>query len=135
MLHDPSHYEPPETAEPIVLGGIRTNDSSKNWPSRSRPLRPNPSIGKRPNFGDRLNDPRVRAAHGLDQRHPRHEMDVDGQLTLKTQHPWAQSQERELLAYHLPVAAHAACPGKGVRNRCFVRQKVSGTVVLVLTGQ
>ena len=48
-----------------------------------------------------------------------HEMDVDGELTLRTEHPWARDQERDLRRTlyqwrHLPgdmiVSDFLACP-------------------------
>ena len=50
---------------------------------------------------------------------PWHEMDVDGELTLQTEHPWARDQERELRRTiyqwrHMPgdmiVSDFLACP-------------------------
>ncbi len=95
MLHDPSHYEPPALAEEIRL--------SQNDIDVLRPLAEElaqiaslPIHQEKAGLWQRLND--------LDSVRPMvwineicwNEMNVHAELTLRTVHPWAQDQEREL---------------------------------------
>jgi hypothetical protein len=118
VLHDPSHYEPPAPAEPILL-----EDSEKTVLRRLAEevaaIAADPSHRWKAELWRRLNDREsVRPMVWINEI-PWHEMDVDGELTLLTCHPWARSQERDLrrLIYqwrHMPgdmiVSDFLACP-------------------------
>jgi hypothetical protein len=118
MLHDPSHYEPPAPAEPI-----RLDDADKTvlrkLAEQVAAIAADPVNRERAELWRRLNDMQsVRPMVWINEI-PWHEMDVDGELTLRTRHPWAQAQERELrrTVYqwrHLPgdmiVDNYFACP-------------------------
>jgi hypothetical protein len=118
MLHDPSHYEPPAPAEPIRLSDA---DQSvlKRLAEQMAQIAADPVHGQRAELWRRLNDrDSVRPMVWINEI-PWHEMDVDGELTLQTQHPWAQSQERDLRRTiyqwrHMPgdmiVSDHLVCP-------------------------
>lgn len=118
MLHDPSHYEPPAPAEPIVLcEGDQT--ILRRLAEELATIAALPVHREKAQLWQRLNDrASVRPMVWINEI-PWHEMDVDGELTLQTRHPWAQGQERELRRTiyqwrHLPgdmiVQDHLACP-------------------------
>lgn len=118
MLHDPSHYEPPAPAEPILLC-----DSDKSVLRRLAEelaaIAALPVHREKAELWRRLNEmDAVRPMVWINEI-PWHEMDVDGELKLRTRHPWAQSQEREMrrVLYqwrHMPgdmiVDDYLACP-------------------------
>jgi len=118
MLHDPSHYEPPPIAEEIVLSQ-RDTDVLRQLASELTEIVALPVHGRKARLWQRLND--------LDSQRPMvwineicwHEMNVDDELTLVTEHPWARDQERELRRTlyqwrHLPgdmiISDFLACP-------------------------
>ena len=118
MLHDPSHYEPPAPAEPILLGdGDKT--ALRKLAEQVAAIAASPIHQQKAKLWRRLNDmDSVRPMVWINEI-PWHEMDVDGELALATLHPWAQAQERELrrLLYqwrHMPgdmiVSDYLACP-------------------------
>ena len=119
MLHDPSHYEPPAPAEPIRLCDAdktilrKLAEADRDHRRRSRSTARRRSCGD----GSTICEP-VRPMVWINEI-PWHEMDVDGELTLRTEHPWAQIQERDLRRTlyqwrHLPgdmiVSDYLACP-------------------------
>jgi len=118
MLHDPSHYEPPAPAEPILLC-----DSDKSVLRRLAEeiaaIAALPVHREKAELWRRLNEMNsVRPMVWINEI-PWHEMDINGELTLRTRHPWAQSQEREMrrVLYqwrHMPgdmiVDDYLACP-------------------------
>ena len=118
MLHDPSHYEPPAPAEPIVLA---ESDQTilRELAEQVAAIAADPVHRQKAELWRRLNDrDSVRPMVWINEI-PWHEMDVDGELTLQTEHPWAQSQERELRRTiyqwrHMPsdmiVSDYLACP-------------------------
>jgi hypothetical protein len=118
MLHDPSHYDPPAPAETIVL---RDSDKRRlrDLAEQVAIIAADPVNRERAEMWRRLNDlDAVRPMVWINEI-PWHEMDVNGELTLCTEHPWAQSQERDLrrLIYqwqHMPgdmiVSDFLACP-------------------------
>jgi hypothetical protein len=118
MLHDPSHYEPPAPAEPILLSASEKTVLRK-LAEQVGIIAADPVHRQKAELWQRLNDRNsVRPMVWINEI-PWHEMDVDGELTLQTRHPWAQNQERELrrLIYqwrHMPgdmiVSAYFACP-------------------------
>ncbi|MFI5378862.1 MAG: hypothetical protein ACHRHE_06180 [Tepidisphaerales bacterium] len=118
MLHDPSHYEPPAPAEPI-----RLKDADKTVLRRLAEdvarIAAMPVHREKAELWRRLNDLRsVRPMVWINEI-PWHEMDVDGELKLRSEHSWARDQERDLrkLLYqwrHMPgdmiVSGYLACP-------------------------
>jgi hypothetical protein len=118
VLHDPSHYEPPAPAEPILLC---ESDQTvlRKLATQVATAAADPVNARRERLWQRLNDmDAVRPMVWINEI-PWHEMDVDGELTIQTRHPWAQSQERELrrLVYqwrHMPgdmiVNDYLSCP-------------------------
>ena len=118
MLHDPSHYEPPPPAEEIRLGA-RDREVLRGLAAEVAAIAALPVHREKAQWWRRLND--------LDSVRPMvwineicwHEMDVDGELELRAEHPWARDQERELRRTlyqwrHLPgdmvVGDFLACP-------------------------
>jgi hypothetical protein len=118
MLHDPSHYEPPAPAEPILLCDADKTVLRK-LAEQVAAIAADPIHRHKAEWWQRLNDMQsVRPMVWINEI-PWHEMDVDGELALATAHPWARSQERDLrrLLYqwrHLPgdmiVNDYLACP-------------------------
>ena len=118
MLHDPSHYESPASAQPIVLP-----DPDKTILRRLAEelagIAALPVHREKAALWRCLNDRQsVRPMVWINEI-PWHEMEVDGELTLRTRHPFAQDQERHLRRTryqwrHLPadmiVSDFIACP-------------------------
>ena len=95
MLHDPSHYEPPAPAEPIVL---RDADQTvlRRLAGEWAAIAALPVHREKAELWRRLNDRQsVRPMVWINEI-PWHEMDVHGELTLRCVHPWARDQERDL---------------------------------------
>ncbi len=118
MLHDPSHYEPPAPAEEIELSAADT-DTLRRLASEVAEIAALPIQKENARLWCKLND--------LESERPLvwineicwHEMNVDDELTLTTEHPWARDQERDLRRTlyqwrHLPgdmvVSDYLACP-------------------------
>jgi hypothetical protein len=118
MLHDPSHYEPPPIAEEIKLG---PGDTAvlRRLAGELAEIAALPVHQEKARLWQSLNDLRsVRPMVWINEI-PWHEMDVDGELTLVAEHPWARDQERDLRRTlyqwrHMPgdmiVAGFLACP-------------------------
>ena len=95
MLHDPSHHQPAPVAEEIRLGAKDT-DLLRRLAGELAEIAALPVHQEKARLWGQLND--------LDSRRPMvwineicwHEMDVDGELTLQAEHPWAREQEQEL---------------------------------------
>jgi hypothetical protein len=95
MLHDPSHYEPPAVAEEIRLSD-RDKDILRRLASEVAKIAASPIHKEKARLWQKLND--------LDAERPMvwineicwHEMNVDDELTLQAEHPWARDQERDL---------------------------------------
>jgi len=95
MLHDPSHYAPPPLVEEI---GLRQTDKDvlRGLAEELAKIASLPVHKEKAALWQRLND--------LDSVRPMvwineicwNEMNVDDELTLRTEHPWAQDQERGL---------------------------------------
>ncbi|HOZ48933.1 MAG TPA: hypothetical protein PLO37_23835 [Candidatus Hydrogenedentes bacterium] len=107
MLHDPSHYTPPPVVEEIRLSQ-EDKDVLRRLAQNVADIAALPIHAEKAGLWRRLND--------LDSVRPMvwineicwNEMNVDDELTLRCEHPWAQDQERELrqLVYqwsHLPA--------------------------------
>lgn len=118
MLHDPSHYEPPAVVEEIRLHA-RDKAVLRALADEVAEIAALPVHEEKAALWRRLND--------LDSARPMvwvneicwNEMNISDELTLRTQHPWAQDQERGLrrLLYqwrHLPgdmiVDGFLTCP-------------------------
>ncbi len=118
MLHDPSHRTPPPLAEPIHLNQKDT-ELLRALASEVAEIAALPVHREKAELWRRLND--------LDSVRPMvwinevcwNEMDADGELALRAEHPWARDQERELRRTlyqwrHLPgdmiVNDWLACP-------------------------
>ena len=118
MLHDPSHYEPLAPAEPILLC---ESDKTilRRLAEEVAAIAAEPGHRQKAELWRRLNDlDSLRPMVWINEI-PWHEMDVDGELTLVTMHPWARGQEQELrrVIYqwrHMPgdmiVNEYLACP-------------------------
>lgn len=118
MLHDPSHYEPPQEARPIELdAGDR--EILRGLACQVAEIAALPVHREKERLWTRLND--------LDSGRPMvwineicwNEMNYEDELTLRCNHPWARDQETELrrLLYqwhHLPgdmvVNDYLSCP-------------------------
>ena len=118
MLHDPSHYEPPAVVEEIRLPA-RDKAVLRALAGEVAEIAALPVHEEKAALWRRLND--------LDSARPMvwvneicwNEMNVDDELTLQTEHPWARDQERDLRRTlyqwrHLPgdmvVNDFLACP-------------------------
>lgn len=95
MLHDPSHYEPPPIAHEIKLSAADTA-ILRELASELAEVAALPVHAQKARLWQRLNDLRSERPMVWINEIPWHEMDVDGELTLRTQDPWAQDQERDL---------------------------------------
>ena len=118
MLHDPSHYEPPPIAEPIKLGP-KDKETLRRLAAQRARIAESPTHQEKARLWRRLNDLESARPMVWINEIPWHEMDVDGELTLVCEHPWARDVERELRREiyqwrHLPgdmiVSPFIACP-------------------------
>ena len=118
MLHDPSHYEPPPIAEEIKLRP-RDKDVLRRLASELAEIAPLPVHQEKARLWQKLNDLESDRPMVWINEIPWHEMNVDDELTLRTEHPWARDQERDLRRTlyqwrHLPgdmiVSDFLACP-------------------------
>ena len=95
MLHDPSHYTPMPVAEEVRLTP-RDREILRALASELAGLAALPVHTENARLWQKLND--------LESERPMvwineicwHEMNVDDELTLRTEDPWAQEQEREM---------------------------------------
>jgi len=118
MLHDPSHRTPLPVAGEVRLAS-KDKDILRNLAEDVAQIAALPVHKEKARLWQKLND--------LDSERPMiwineicwHEMNVSDELTLRTAHPWAQEQERELRRTlyqwrHLPgdmiVSDFLACP-------------------------
>lgn len=118
MLHDPSHYTPPPIAEPIHLS-TRDTDILRGLASQVAEIALLPVHKEKAELWRRLNDlDSVRPMVWINEI-PWNEMNVDDELTLRAEHPWARDQECELRRTlyqwkHLPgdmvVSDYLSCP-------------------------
>jgi len=118
MLHDPSHLSPPPVAAEINLptGDI---DTLRRLAAEVAEIAALPIHAEKARLWQKLNDlESVRPMVWINEI-PWHEIDVNGELTLTAEHPWARDQERELRRTiyqwrHLPgdmiVSPELACP-------------------------
>lgn len=118
MLHDPSHYEPLAPAAPIVLTAADT-EVLRALAREVAAIAALPIHKEKAELWRRLNEhDSVRPMVWINEI-PWHEMNVDDELTLRTTHPWARDEERNLrqVLYqwrHMPcdmvVSDYLACP-------------------------
>ena len=95
MLHDPSHYEPPPLAEEIDLS---PNDTVvlRRLASEVAEIAALPIHREKARLWRDLNDLRSQRPMVWINEICWHEMNVDDELTLQTEHPWARDQEQDL---------------------------------------
>ncbi|MHB8862869.1 MAG: hypothetical protein ACYC6N_10730, partial [Pirellulaceae bacterium] len=118
MLHDPSHYESPSVAEAIRLT-TRDTEMLRRLAAELAEIAALSIHRERAQLWQSLNDLQsVRPMVWINEI-PWHEMDVNGELTLRTEHPWARDQERDMRRTlyqwrHLPgdmiISDYLACP-------------------------
>jgi len=118
MLHDPSHHTPMPVAEPIRLSAA-DRETLRTLASEVAEIAALPVHKEKARLWRKLND--------LESERPMvwineicwHEMNVDDELTLRTESPWAREQEQELRRTlyqwrHLPgdmiVNDYLTCP-------------------------
>jgi hypothetical protein len=95
MLHDPSHYAPPPLAEEIRLPAHDV-DVLRRLASELAEIAALPVHAETARLWQKLNDlDSVRPMVWINEI-PWHEIDVNGELTLVSEHPWARDQECEL---------------------------------------
>jgi hypothetical protein len=118
MLHDPSHYEPPPLAEEIRLSS-RDTDVLRRLAAEVAEIAALPVHRENAQLWQKLNDMKSERPMVWINEIPWHEMNVDDELTLQTEHPWARDQERDLRRTiyqwrHMPgdmiVSDFLACP-------------------------
>ena len=118
MLHDPSHHQPPPIAHEIRLGRHDT-EILRRLASELAEYAALPVHAEKARLWQQLNDLRSSRAMVWINEIPWHEMNVDDELTLGTEDPWAQDQERDLRRTlyqwrHLPgdmiISDHLTCP-------------------------
>jgi hypothetical protein len=95
MLHDPSHYEAPIQAEEIVLSD-QDREVLRRLGGELAEIAARPEQLEKAEQWRKLNDMQSERPLVWINEIPWHEMDVDGELTLQTEHPWARDQERDL---------------------------------------
>lgn len=118
MLHDPSHYEPPPIAHEIQLSRQDT-EVLRELASELAEIASLPIHQEKAQLWQKLNDLQSGRPMVWINEICWHEMNVDDELTLATQDPWAQDQERDLRRElyqwrHLPgdmiISDYLACP-------------------------
>ena len=118
MLHDPSHYEPQPIAQEIRLSD-GDKDILRRLGGELAEVAALPIHSRKAELWRDLNDLQSRRPMVWINEIPWHEMNVDDELTLRTEHPWAREQERDLRRTlyqwrHFPgdmiVSDYLACP-------------------------
>ncbi len=95
MLHDPSHYEPPVEAEPIVLEQ-KDKDILRSLASELAEIAARPVHQEKAVLWQKLNDLRSERPMVWINEICWNEMNVNDELTIQAEHPWARDQEAEL---------------------------------------
>ncbi len=95
MLHDPGSYTPPRRFTDIRLAGAE-KDVLKRLGAEIADIAALPVHREKAGLWRRLNDLESARPMVWINEIPWHEMDVDGELTLATTHPWAQELETRL---------------------------------------
>jgi len=118
MLHDPSHYEPPPIAHEIKVSE-HDKDILRTLAAELAEIVALPVHKEKAQLWQKLNDLKSARPMVWINEICWHEMNVDDELTLTTDDPWAQDQERELRRTlyqwrHLPgdmiISDHLVCP-------------------------
>ncbi|MBI4890640.1 MAG: hypothetical protein HY821_08435 [Acidobacteria bacterium] len=118
MLHDPSHHTPMPVAEPISLTSA-DRDLLRALASQLAEIAALPIHQEKARLWQKLNDLQSERPMVWINEICWHQMDVDGELTLRATHPWAREQELELRRTlyqwrHLPgdmiVNGYLSCP-------------------------
>ena len=95
MLHDPSHKEAPPVEAEIVLKA-EEKEILRKLGDKIAELSSDPVNLKRADLWRNLNDLESKRPMVWINEIPWHEMNVDDELTIKTEHPWAQDLELRL---------------------------------------
>src|SRR5512137_1815138 len=95
MLHDPSHHTPAPVAEEIKLRPA-DRDLLRRLAGELAAIAALPVHKERARLWQRLNDLQSARPMVWINEICWHEMNVDDELTLQTEHPWAREQEQEL---------------------------------------
>ena len=118
MLHDPGHHEPPPLAEEIKPTP-KDADLLRRLADEVARIAALPIHREKARLWGKLNDLESQRPMVWINEIPWHEMNVDGELTLQTEHPWAREQEQELrrtlyqwrhMAGDMIVEEYLACP-------------------------
>lgn len=118
MLHDPSHSTPMPLAEEICLDP-RDREILRSLAAQVAEIASLPIHKEKARLWRKLNDLKSERPMVWINEICWHEMDIDGELTLRAVHPWAREQEQELRRTlyqwrHLPadmiVSDFLACP-------------------------
>lgn len=118
MLHDPSHREAPPVEAEIVLK-TEEKETLRQLGSQIAEIAADPVNEKRAELWRKLNDLDAERPLVWINEIPWHEMNVDDELTLRTEHPWARELElrlrREIYQWkHIPgdmiVKPYIDCP-------------------------
>ncbi len=118
MLHDPSHYDPPPVAEEIRLSGKDT-EVLRCLAGEIAEIASLSVHNEKATLWTKLNDLRSKRPMVWINEICWNEMNVDDELTLQTEHPWAKGQEDQLRKTiyqwkHLPadmvVSDFLVCP-------------------------
>ena len=118
MLHDPSHHPVLPVAEEVKLNP-KDKTILQRLARELAQIAALPVHKEKARLWQKLNDRESEQPMVWINEICWHEMDVDHELTLQTEHPWAQEQERELRRTlyqwrHLPgdmiVSDFLACP-------------------------
>ena len=95
MLHDPSHHTPPPQAVEVQLGAA-DRDRLRRLAGELAAIAALPVHAAKARLWRQLNDLQSARPMVWINELCWHEMNVDDELTLRCEHPWARDQEREL---------------------------------------
>jgi len=95
MLHDPSHYEAPQEAEPIILKP-EDKEVLRELASATAEVAALPVHREKAELWTKMNDLKSERPMVWINEICWNEMNVDDELTVRCEHPWAQDQERDL---------------------------------------
>ncbi|MCK5565100.1 MAG: hypothetical protein KAJ07_07615 [Planctomycetes bacterium] len=95
MLHDPSHYDPPPVAEEIDLSGKDT-EILRRLAGAVAKIASLPVHKEKAKLWTKLNDLQSQRPMVWINEICWNEMNVDDELTLQCEHPWAKDQEDQL---------------------------------------
>ncbi len=95
MLHDPSHIPVVPSEEEIVISG-QERDILRQLGEEIYKISQDKINGERKKLWTKLNDKQAERPMVWINEVPWHEMNVNDELTLRTQHPWARALEQKL---------------------------------------